>query len=194
LRARSVISDSDAIWQTFLGVDREDIRRRAITFVAAVFRENEKVPEAHAEFLRSLIEDRLTASENAAKQGKPSPEWKAFGWFFAAKSLDDDWLLSQLERVLALTGGVIEHDFHVFERLPGIAQKQPERAVRCLRAIIDANREGWAVAGHEQEIRQVIKAGLGAGAPGARQAARDFVNYLAFRGWFQFSDLLPDGD
>jgi len=143
----------------------EDIRRRAITFVADVFRENEEVPEAHADFLRSLIEARLTASENAAKQGKPSPEWQAFGWFFAAKSLDDDWLLSQLERVLALTGGVIDPDFHVFERLPGIAQKQPERAVKCLRAIIEANREGWAVAGHEEEIRQVTQAALGAVMP-----------------------------
>jgi len=192
LRASGVISETDAVWRAFSGVDREDIRRRAITFVADVFRENEEIPEAHADFLRSFIEDRLTASENAAKQGKPSPEWEAFGWFFAAKSLDDDWLLSQLGRVLALTGGVIDPDFHVFERLPGIAQKQPERAVKCLRAIIEANREGWAVAGHEEEIRQVTQAALGAGDAGARQAARDFLNYLASRGWPQFRDLLPN--
>jgi len=193
LRARGVISDTGTVWQAYLGVAREDVRRKAITFIADVFRENEEIPQAHADFLRSFIEARLSAAENVAKQGEGAAEWRGFGWFLAAKSLGDDWLLAQLERVLALTGGVVEPDFHVFERLPSIAQKHPLRAVRCLRAVVEANPEGWAVAGHEEEIRQVIRAALGAGEVGARQAARDFVNYLASRGWLQFRDLLPGG-
>jgi len=193
LRARGVISDTDPVWQAYLDVAREDVRRRAITFIADVFRENEEIPQAQADFLRSFIEARLSAAENVAKQGEGSPEWRGFGWFLAAKSLDDDWLLAQLERVLAITDGVVEHDFHVFERLPSIAQKHAQRAVRCLRVVVEANREGWAVAGHEEELRQVIQAALRAGDVGARQAATDFVNYLASRGWRQFRDLLPDG-
>lgn len=192
LRARGVITDTDTVWQAFLGVAREDVRRRAITFVADIFQENEQIPQAHADFLRSFVEARLNAAENVAKQGEEAAEWRWFGWFFGAKSLDDDWLLAQLERVLVITRGVVEHDFHIFERLPSIAQKHPQRAVRCLRAVVEANAQGWAVAGHEKEIGQVIRAALGAGEVGARQAARDFVNYLASRGWLQFRDLLPE--
>ena len=55
------------------------------------------------------------------------------------------------------------------------------------------HRLAGLVAGHEEEIGQVIQAALRAGDVGARQAARDFVNYLVSRGWLQFRDLLPDG-
>jgi hypothetical protein len=190
LYARGIIPEADEVWKKFWNCPREGIRRKIITFVGDVFRENESLPENLATCLRSLVERRLDEAERTVARGHSAPEWKALGWLFGAKSLDDEWLLKMLERVLRITDGKVDTDFQVLLRLPDMAGKNPFCSIKCLRLMVEADRENWLAGGSEAEVRKILSAGILSADPNAQRVARDLVNVLASRGHHQFKDLL----
>lgn len=191
LYARGIIPEADEIWQEFWSCPREGIRRKIITFVGDVFRKNESLPDNLATRLLSLVERRLDEAEGADARGHSAPEWKAFGWLFGAKNLDDEWLLKKLERVLRITGGKVDTDFQVLLRLPVMAGKNPFCAIKCLRLMVEADRGNWLAVGNEAGVRQILNAGIASTDPNAQKAAKALVNVLASRGHHKFKELLP---
>jgi len=186
----AVIGTRDAAWQEFWGTPRVEVRAHAVAFIGSVFAENDALPPEVSDRLKALLEWRLSVAEDPDGSGDLAMELGHFGWWFRAANLDENWLLVQLERILRITGGRIKDDYDIVERLASIAQAHPMRAMACLRQILEADRDGWLVSGHEEAIREVVRQARLTEEPDAQKAAVDFTHYLGSLGFLQFRDLL----
>lgn len=142
------------------------------------------------ERLRELCELRISAFE----QDKVShqQEVSAFGWWFASSGkLSDEWLLSQLLRVLE-AGASIDADHLALERLVEMAPEWPTEAVHAARLMIRVQTAPYFVTASQEAVRRLVSTVLMANEDSARAEARDLLNDLAARGFVGFDDLAQD--
>lgn len=166
----------------------EQIRAHALAFVGRALREWDDVPESTVERARHLWDLRRTAAR--VDESVHHKELAAFGWWFVSNKFATDWAMTQLVDVLRVTGGGIDLDFSVMERLAELAPQDPATAVEAVRLIADADRNGWGLAGSLETVREILGAALGSPDATARGAATALVHHLGARGYRELRGML----
>lgn len=190
--ARGLISldASDDLLQAFLVTAPPALRRHSLGAFARYLGPREKPLEP--EFAARLV--RLWESRVEAVRNRPVPEREellAFAEWFESGHFEPGWLLAKLEEAvrLAESSSSASLGSEVLERLAELAPGNPAASVRCMRALIEHDKEGWLLFGAEDKVRAVLSAGLAGGEVGAKEAA-EVVHRLGERGFYQFRDLL----
>jgi hypothetical protein len=152
-------------------------------------RDNKELPEEAIDRLKAFWMWRFTQITTSGKSKHYAKELSEFGGWFASGHLDLTWSISQLLEVLKRTGKA-EPDHLVIERLVEICEAVPGQAVECLRLLIEGDKEGWLLLGQQENVRQLLSSALASADDHVKEAATDFINWLAARGIRDFFSLL----
>jgi hypothetical protein len=173
---------ADGILATFVAHAPTEARCKALESIArGLHRTTEAVADAVVERLKRLFDwwkTQVIARRDAG-------DLAAFGWWFTSAIFDPDWALSSLADVLNATGGAIEWDYDVAERLAQLALTHPESVVTCLDKLLDRDTESRARR-CEESIRSILTM---LGGTRAASAAKQIANRLVARRLPQFADL-----
>lgn len=175
----------DALLEQFFTQAPIALRGHAIEYMGLSLENAAAIDEEVAVRFRDLWDKRLAAFK-AGETG--ADELKGFAWWFSSGKLDDDWSLAQLRELLE-SGGRVDPDHAVAERLAALVETHLEAVVACLSLLIDASDRRWFVLGSRAEITAIVARGLNHG-NGASKTARDIVNRLAADGHTNFAELL----
>lgn len=191
LYARGVLGNDDGLWKKFWSSGTVEMRKEAIEFVGRLAgREEKAVPAIVIGRFKALLEDRLKAAEVGAKQQSLfSDELVGYGRWFESRHFEDEWALTQLERVLKLTGGQISWAEKVIERLEELFEKYGLRVLRCLKRIVDGDSEGWGMIGYQDTSKRILEQGKGSSDREIRDRTLELVDYLGAAGYQQFREL-----
>lgn len=175
----------DLLLERFFTQAPIELRGHAIEFMGLSLENAATVDEEADVRFRALWDKRL----DAFKAGETSvEELKGFAWWFSSGKLDDDWSLAQLRDLLE-SGGRVDPDHAVVERLAALAETHVDVVVACLSLLIDNSDRRWFVLGSRDAITAIIERGLSRG-NGASKTAREIVNRLAAEGHKNFAELL----
>jgi len=133
---------------------------------------------------RTRIEENRAITDPASRR-----EIIPFGWWFASKHFDESWAIGQLLETLELTGNV-EPDHLVVERLAELAPSFQVESIRCLRLMIEGDREGWRPYGWREHSCAILETVINSDNPNTRQAAEDLIHRLGALGHLEYRDLL----
>ena len=139
-----------------------------------------------AERLRELWESRVQAVRN----GADAAELTAFGEWFGAGRLGDDWELQQLITALSLAGR-IESEHKALPRLAALAPAHTNTCMTALEAWTRTSPHPWMLQQHEESIRAILKAGIASGDAAAAETATTIVS-LCITAGIDLRDALPD--
>ena len=106
-------------------------------FLGRSLREMRAADETVLRRMQALWESRLGSGEAS---GSPK-ELGAFGWWFSAGVLADEWRLAQAEAVLK-EGVRLEPNFAVFATLAALAPGRPRPTARILRMMLEQEKDG----------------------------------------------------
>ena len=161
----------------------------AMEFLGRCLRDNKELPAEAVDRLKAFWVWRFTQITMAGKSKHYARELSEFGGWFSSGHLEQDWAISQLMEVLNLTGKA-EPDHLVIERLVAIREATPSKVVECLRLLVEGDKEGWLLLGQQENVRQILSSGLRSTDGHVREAATDFINWLAARGSREYLSLL----
>lgn len=164
-----------------------DIRRETLAYVG---RAVEDLAPNDAAAVERAIE--LWDSRVAAQTVRGDSELTAFGWWFVGTEIPATWALEQLSQTLSQTNGKIDHDYSVISRLAEIANTDPSLAIRCLRVMLDKDRERGIILASADKVRDVLRAALASEQAGARPSAIDLIHMLGAHGYREMRELLPE--
>ena len=164
-----------------------DIRREALAHAGRVVND---LASKDATAVGRAIE--LWNSRVAAQTAKGDSELTAFGWWFISEEFPANWALEQLSRTLSYTDGKIDHEYSVMIRLAEVADIDPALAVRCVRTILEKDREREIILGSADNVRDVLRVALASEQGDARQSAIDLIHLLGAHGYREMRELLPD--
>jgi len=116
-------------------------------------------------------------------------ELTTFGWWFASRRFDDAWAIARLEEVLNLAGRA-EPDHKAVDRLASLANSMPFETTRCLRLMIEGDKEGWHIYHWREQARLLLSTVINGTNLEAKQTAIDIINRLGARGFLEFMDLV----
>lgn len=150
---------------------------------------NDDAPTETFERLRSLMDSRLKAAEEAASPTDFMKELAGFGWLFTSEKFDEAWSIQTLLRVLQLTKK-IDDGMDVIKRLADLSPKHPKECMACFALMVEGDREGWVIVGVEADTHRAVKAALDSGKPEAVNAAKRLAELLIGRGNYGFRELL----
>jgi hypothetical protein len=135
--------------------------------------------------LRELWESRVQAVRNGADAG----ELAAFGEWFGAGKLGDDWELQQLFTTLSLAGHV-ESEHLVLPRLAALTPADTATCTTILEAWVRTSPAPWTLQQHEENIRAILKAGIDSGDAATAETATAVVS-LCITAGIDLRDILP---
>jgi hypothetical protein len=189
-RGQLTFEGKDRLLEDFYTQASDRVRGHAIWFVGrSVAGWDDAAPPEVFERLRGLMERRLRVTEQNAAAAPSTKELAAFGWWFTADQLGDDWSLGMLLKVLHRTK-TIAGGMDVVKMLAGLSSRHPVACVACLDLMVQGDRDNWALIGVDVEAQQIIKAALDSGQHDAVMAARRLVELLIARGHYGFRRLL----
>lgn len=172
----------------FFVVASDEIRASAISFVGrAVADTDSSIPDELVGRLMALWERRLEAATEAP--GDHLRELAAFGWWFSCEWFDGAWALTQLLRVLELTGSV-DVNHQVVKRLVEVSSSLPRETLRALRLIIEGDTDGWGVLTWRNEAKSILTTGVAADDQDVVASAIDLIHWLVARGHREFSEVI----
>jgi hypothetical protein len=175
----------DPLLERFFAQAPIELRDHAIQFMGISLQNAASIDKEGERRFRDLWDKRLAAF----KAGETSAEeLKGFGWWFSSGKLGDEWSLAQLRDLLE-TGGRVDPEHTVTERMAALAETHLREVLACLSLLIDSSDRGWFVLGSRAEITAIIARGLSDG-NGASKTAREIVNRLAADGHTNFAELL----
>jgi hypothetical protein len=147
----------------------------------AIYQTEEHLPEDVLERLRAFW-----GWWSTLVIGRDDPaELRAFGWWFASRHFDPVWSLSNLHRALTATGGRIDWQHEVLEKLVTMASSASHEVAGCLELIVDT-RDDWNLIGGRGRIRSLLEALV---PTSAVDAAHTIAARLVARGRLDFRDL-----
>lgn len=190
--ARGVLERGDGLWKRFWSLGTVEMRKEAVRFVGRLaMREKKDVPVTVIERFKMLLEDRLKVAEEAKKKQKSmfSDELFEYGWWFESAQFEDEWLLAQLERVLKLTGGKIDWEEKVVERLEELFEQYGIRVMKCLKGIVNGDSDGWGMIGYQDTLKKMLERGKKNSDREIREETFDFIEYLGAVGYQQFREM-----
>ncbi|HLQ27741.1 MAG TPA: hypothetical protein VK140_00720, partial [Ktedonobacteraceae bacterium] len=133
---------------------------------------------------------RFDAARRAALGASYVSELAAFGWWLGSGKFDAIWAVTQLIAVLTLNNGTIESKHLVMESLADYASAMPLITVECLDLLIEGNEEGRNILNWQEHARNILMAAYNSTDDTARKIAKDLVNRLGARGYYEaFRDL-----
>jgi hypothetical protein len=171
---------------TFWNNSTPDLRNHAIRFIGKA--EKGVSPEIIAR-LKRLWETRLHIIHKAEVKEPFFEELKAFGWVFVSESFDDEWILSQLAKVLAIIGE-IDNDHGVVERLALLSEKYPNHTVKMIGRLVEGDKKGWGPTLWNDNIKIILTKALLGNDSEAKKEAEVLINRLAVLGYSDYKDLL----
>jgi hypothetical protein len=115
-----------------------------------------------------------------------------FAWWFAS-TLDPAWTLVELVRLLE-SGVAVDPVFLVFPRLSEVAGRNPTLATRALNHLVPSGDDRWRIRIHEDEIREVLRAGLAADDALTSARAESLVHRFGRFGLLGLGSLLGHSD
>lgn len=180
----------DELFTTFFARAPRELRKHALAFVGRSARDQEQLPRDVSERLGRLWEWRRDAVER--DRDEASAELSSFAWWMSARSLDLDWRMDELERVLAV-GVLPDPAFLLLEALGAAVSERPLDVTRRLRALLELAREGWTIQGGRSEIESILASSLASDDPEAQSVAEETVHWLGALGHRNFGHLLPAG-
>lgn len=187
-RGKLDIADPNGLLNIFWRKAPDSIRGHAIAFIGlSLENTEEEIPPEILDHLKSLWELRLAQAKTA--QASHKAEMAAFSRWFISGKLDKHWAIKQLLEALKIAG-YAELDHILLERLAALAQEMPSETVQYLKILVEGQINGWKIYAWRDEVRTILATALQSPDPGARQAARELVNYLGGHGYFEFLDLL----
>jgi hypothetical protein len=160
-------------------------RRAALNHLGrTLYNDSEGVNEGVRERLVSIWhwwEQRSLATGTAA-------DLAAFGWWFASPKFDPSWLLSTLDRILEATGGDLDWDDEVVDKLTSLAATLPLQVTKSLARFLEypkPHRVAQNIGAIQAAIR-VLRSGP------AEDDARAIASRLVARGWPEFQELAQE--
>ena len=105
------------------------------------------------------------------REGSDPAELAAFGEWFAAGKLGDEWELSQLITALR-DAGKIESEHLVLPRLAALAPAHPDACLTALEAWVLTNPTPYWFQRQEESIRAILAPGPTTATPGRRKGHR----------------------
>jgi len=136
--------------------------------------------------LRELWESRVQAVRN----GADATELAAFGEWFGAGKLGDDWELQQLITALSLAGR-IESEHEAIPRLAALAPAHTSTCMTILEAWVRTSPQPWTLQQYEESIRAILKAGIASGDAATAETATAIVS-LCIQAGIDLRDALAD--
>ena len=118
-------------------------------------------------------------------------ELSKFGWWFVSRKFDERWSMDALADTLRI-GGYSEMPNLVIDYLADLAPGMPAGAMDCLYMILSGDNDDWRVLGSDEKAKEIIRIALKSGKADTRRQARDLVNLLGSRGYFDFGELLKE--
>jgi hypothetical protein len=192
---RGAIAANDELWQRFWQTGASAVRAHALSFIGRTI-DTEKGPlpkDIHDRFV-ALAGERIVAAEKSPDDTGLIEEMRALGWWFANKAFDAKWAINSLNRVLDLTGGQIEAEFSLAERLAETCKSLPTPAARCLRKMVTGTSEVWGILGQPEHIRTVLRTARDSREPQAPFEVRKSIDVLVSKGFDDYRDLLAPLD
>jgi len=190
LRGKVAHEDEDGILTRFFAKAPEALRAHAIEYVGRLLKNHKgAVPSDLVLRLRTLWEWRFARASARKGVQEFHGEAAAFGWWFVSGQFDDEWALNKLLEALKVSESV-EPAPLVLQQLGKMARAKSRVVVKCLRRMIEGDKEGWRVLGHVSELRGILSAAISSGDGEALAAATEVVNLLGRRGLGGFGDLL----
>ncbi len=192
-RGKLTFDESGSLLEKFFTEASDKLRGHALDFIGQSLRNTEGAVETEIiDRLQTLWERRLNEARSAKPPASHARELTAFGTWFASAKFDDAWALAQLTEALKLAGRT-DMDHEVVERLAVVAPSKPREAIECLRLIVEADTQGWAIHGWMYAARNILATALQSTDDTAREGAADLVHRLGARGYLEFRDLLSRG-
>jgi tetratricopeptide (TPR) repeat protein len=163
------------------------LRGHAMEFLGRSLRETPAVDGTVLRRLRSLWDSRLGSGDSTGS----AKELGAFGWWFSAEVLAEDWRLAQAEAVLK-QGIRLEPNFAVFATIASLAPERPGPTARVLRMMLAQEKDDWGIDAHRDEIKSALARILAGTDDEARQLAVDTAHWLGSLGYRDFRPLVTD--
>jgi hypothetical protein len=186
-RGKLDLADVSGLLRRFYEQASGRLRARSIEFIGRSVRDSTtELPAEVADRFRALWHWRVTAGRG---QEGSIDEFSRFGWWFASGKFDEAWSIQQLEESLILAQKT-DPVHLVLERLEKAAGRYPTQALRCLRLILDGDREEMGLLGFHQNVRGILAAVMTRGDSVTRDIAIELINALGRKGHRGFRDLL----
>ena len=181
----------DPLLAAFWSAAGATVRKRALAFVGRSLREaKDGVAEDVKDRLMRLWDEYVRRSRET--HATDVSELRAFGRWVNSGVFEFAWAVSRAIEVLEISRG-IDSQGEVISVLAEAPAPDLGLAVKALRLIVANDREGWAVFGHQEDARALLKAALRSQDPDAVEEAKTAVDLLIARGFSDFRGLL-DGD
>lgn len=164
------------------------IRRHALRFVGRVLYDSGDI-DAELKARAMALWEARTADLDVGPMREKHLELEAFGWWFAASSIDSSWRIAQLSRVLS-QNPVVEPDRLVFEQLLALVSAFPLEVLGSLRKMIEGAANRWKTFSWRRELRQILEAALRLNSAEVTGSARAIVSLLVARGEIEYRTLL----
>jgi len=168
------------------------LRKEALEFVGRAFyyTDKSKISKKTIERFKQLWDklwEKLQENPDQYKQ-----EIAAFGWWFISEKFEDDWLISYLYDVLDIAGEEIERFVvkEIIKKLVSFVDKRPKEVLFCLKAIFEADEQGWHIYFTRENIKIILGKALSSPNVEVVEEAKKLINYLGSRGYFEFRELL----
>jgi hypothetical protein len=130
--------------------------------------------------------------EQEEAAGAAREELQQFGWWFAAGACEPVWSLTELAKVIQVSG-TVELDHAVTEQLASYAALYPQLAVRCLLAVdFSGGSEPWSIHSWVQHFPAIVGAAFRSDDDTAKQLAREAVNRAVASGHVELRGLLAE--
>ena len=168
------------------------LRGHAMEFIGRSFRNTDKpIPDEVTARVKALWAARLESVGKEGSQESARDELSKFGWWFVSRKFDEEWSMNALGDALQLAG-CVDMPHMVVEHLAELASRMPSQTMNCLSMIITGSGDHWRILGSEDKAKDIIRTALKSEDEGTRQQARDVVNLLGSRGYFDYGNLLKE--
>jgi len=124
-----------------------------------------------------------------SKDATHRPGSNVFGDWFSSGVFESAWSLLWLEEVVSTTPRA-GSDSSVMTQLAKVANVDPARSARIVRALVQSDEDGWRIYSWKSDAMAILGAACAAGGE-ARTVAKDAINMLGRRGYAEFGTLLP---
>jgi hypothetical protein len=189
-RGKQSLEDPESAISRFFAVAPASLRGHVIGFVGhSLNNENGEIPEVVIHRLQELWENRIRAAQQSEVPESNAEELAEFGWWFGSGKFEAKWAINRLEETLQVARKA-EPKHLVMEQLERVAVEFPRAAVSCFALLVEGDKQGWRTLYRDQNVRNILKAGLDSDDEEAQRAARELINRLAARGFTRFRDLL----
>lgn len=189
LRGVEPLEGDDSLIELFFASAPASLRRHAVWFLWRVLDDDK--PTAESELwgrLRKVWESRAAVAARSGDVEEFSTELSAFAWWLRCIPEDLPALYDLVECTVRFLGDDL-HTRDVLEYLTNQAPQYPAFACRLLALAVEGASDIWQFRRNEQ-VRQVLQAGICSGEMEAKQIAREVVDLIGERGDYSYRDLL----